>query len=419
MGTHSLTHCENCDAALQGPYCHVCGQPVVSPVRHAAHAIEDVFESFWHLDGRVFRTLRDLLAPGRVALEYLAGHRVRYIPPLRLFVILSLLTFFVGKLVVHAEGPAFQLDPKDTQFAQLQTVAEVERVRDRALQRIAAAEDRAADTPGANPTLLVMRAQVQGAAAARIAELRGHAQPVGDTAPPDAPAGAASPASPSPAPPAAPSAAKRKGATAPGGEATSSATAAAPAAPSAPEIAFGGQWDPEKDPIRIGWLPGFANKWLTARAARAQRNLAAMENDGDALLQAFMGALPTALFLMVPVFALLLKVFYLGSRRLYLEHLTVALYSHAYMLLALLASFLLVAVGNAFAAPASLVEPLTSLGAIAVWTWVPIYLLLMQKRVYAQGWWATVIKYLLIGSIYLVLVSFAALYALLAGLVGM
>ena len=147
MGTHSLTHCENCDAALQGPYCHVCGQPVVSPVRHAAHAIEDVFESFWHLDGRVFRTLRDLLAPGRVALEYLAGHRVRYIPPLRLFVILSLLTFFVGKLVVHAEGPAFQLDPKDTQFAQLQTVAEVERVRDRALQRIAAAEDRAA-VPG-------------------------------------------------------------------------------------------------------------------------------------------------------------------------------------------------------------------------------------------------------------------------------
>ena len=147
--------------------------------------------------------------------------------------------------------------------------------------------------------------------------------------------------------------------------------------------------------------------------------MAAMENNGDALLQAFMGALPTALFLMVPVFALLLKVFYLGSRRLYLEHLTVALYSHAYMLLALLASFLLGAVGNAFATGGSLVEPLTQLGLVAVWTWVPVYLLLMQKRVYAQGWWATAIKYLLIGSIYLVLVTFAALYALLAGLVGM
>lgn len=390
MGTHSLTHCENCEAALQGPYCHACGQPVVSPVRHAAHAIEDVFESFWHLDGRVFRTLRDLLAPGRVALEYLAGHRVRYIAPLRLFVILSLLTFFVGKLVVHAEGPVFQVDPEDTKFAQMQTVAEVEQARDRALQKISVAEQRGSDTPGASPTLVMMRTQVQGAAAARIAELRKQAPAAeGAKAGAGVPAEATSPARPS------------------------------PAAPSAPEVAFGGQWDPKKDPIRIGWLPDFANEWLTARAARAQRNMAAMENDGDALLQAFMGALPTALFLLVPVFALLLKVFYLGSGRLYLEHLTVALYSHAYMLLALLASFLLVAVGNAFGAPASLVEPLTSLGAIAVWTWVPIYLLLMQKRVYAQGWWATVIKYVVIGWIYLVLVSFAALYALLAGLVGM
>ncbi|KGM53114.1 hypothetical protein N800_11020 [Lysobacter daejeonensis GH1-9] len=415
MGTHSLTHCENCEAALQGPYCHACGQPVVSPVRHVAHAIEDVFESFWHLDGRVFRTLRDLLAPGRVALEYLAGHRVRYIAPLRLFVILSLLTFFVGKLAVHAEGPAFQLDPKDTQFAQLQTVAEVERVRDAALQRIAAAEDQAADTPGANPALLVARAQVQGAAAARIAELREQATAAGTKAEAKAaPATAPASAAPTPADAAAATDAVRQDAKAAPVEPTT-----APATSGAVEVKFDQQWDPEKDPIQIGWLPDFANRWLTERLARAQRNITSKGNDGDALLQAFMGALPTALFMLVPVFALLLKVFYLRSRRLYLEHLTVALYSHAYMLLALLSSFLLVAVGNAFDARGSLVEPLTRLGIIAVWTWVPIYLLLMQKRVYVQGWWATVIKYLLIGWIYLVLVSFAALYALLAGLVGM
>lgn len=109
MASHSLTHCENCGAALQGPYCHACGQPVVSPVRHAAHAVEEVFESFWHLDGRVFRTLRDLMVPGRLALQYLAGHRVRYIAPLRLFVILSLLTFFVGKLAALPMRPPRQI----------------------------------------------------------------------------------------------------------------------------------------------------------------------------------------------------------------------------------------------------------------------------------------------------------------------
>ncbi|AAW73825.1 conserved hypothetical protein [Xanthomonas oryzae pv. oryzae KACC 10331] len=40
-----------------------------------AHAVEEVFESFWHLDGRIFRTLRDLLVPGRLALRLLSGQR--------------------------------------------------------------------------------------------------------------------------------------------------------------------------------------------------------------------------------------------------------------------------------------------------------------------------------------------------------
>ncbi|MET0755392.1 MAG: DUF3667 domain-containing protein, partial [Pseudoxanthomonas sp.] len=82
-GHQAPVHCENCHATLQGEFCHQCGQSIHNPVRHAGHAIEEVFESFWHLDGRVFRTLRDLLWPGRTAMEYLAGHRQRYLPPLR------------------------------------------------------------------------------------------------------------------------------------------------------------------------------------------------------------------------------------------------------------------------------------------------------------------------------------------------
>lgn len=41
--------------------------------------------------------------------------------------------------------------------------------------------------------------------------------------------------------------------------------------------------------------------------------------------------MPTALFILMPVFALLLKLAYLGSGRLSLEHLVVALYSHAFL----------------------------------------------------------------------------------------
>nr|WP_313509427.1 DUF3667 domain-containing protein [Stenotrophomonas geniculata] len=83
--------CENCDTALHGHYCHRCGQSAHNPLKHVGHAIEEVFESFWHLDGRIFRTLRDLWVPGRIALNYLKGRRVGYVQPLRLFVILTCL----------------------------------------------------------------------------------------------------------------------------------------------------------------------------------------------------------------------------------------------------------------------------------------------------------------------------------------
>ena len=38
--------------------------------------------------------------------------------------------------------------------------------------------------------------------------------------------------------------------------------------------------------------------------------------------------------------------------------------------------------------------------------WIPIYLLIAQKRIYAQGWPMTLLKYFFIGTLYLVLLSF-------------
>ncbi|GHD66051.1 hypothetical protein GCM10007164_04040 [Luteimonas padinae] len=40
-----------------------------NPIRPLGHAVEEFCEAFWHLDGRVFRTLRDLWSPGEVAIN--------------------------------------------------------------------------------------------------------------------------------------------------------------------------------------------------------------------------------------------------------------------------------------------------------------------------------------------------------------
>jgi hypothetical protein len=54
----------------------------------------------WHeltgYDGRVASTFKTLLHPGRLTVEYLAGHRARYLSPVRLYLTLSLIYFVVA-----------------------------------------------------------------------------------------------------------------------------------------------------------------------------------------------------------------------------------------------------------------------------------------------------------------------------------
>jgi hypothetical protein len=53
---------------------------------------------------------------------------------------------------------------------------------------------------------------------------------------------------------------------------------------------------------------------------------------------------------------------------------------------------------------------------IALLLWMPLYLLLMQKKVYAQGWLMTLLKYSVIGFAYFILLTFAAVTMFLATL---
>jgi hypothetical protein len=49
--------------------------------------------------------------------------------------------------------------------------------------------------------------------------------------------------------------------------------------------------------------------------------------------------------------------------------------------------------------------------------WMPVYLLLMQKRIYGQGWIMTTLKYLVLGLCYSILLSFGVAATILASLV--
>lgn len=92
--------CLNCGMPLQGTFCHRCGQKDQNrrlPIKALLH---DVLHDLWHLDHKILESLWLLVRrPGFLAEEYLAGRRMRHVPPFRLYVIASFALFLAFSLV--------------------------------------------------------------------------------------------------------------------------------------------------------------------------------------------------------------------------------------------------------------------------------------------------------------------------------
>jgi hypothetical protein len=95
--------CGNCGAALTGPYCAHCGQHAHDSARTMAALLHDGWHVLTHVDGRFWRSMHYLLLrPGRLTQEYFAEHRARYLPPVRLYLVLSALFFAFGALAASS-----------------------------------------------------------------------------------------------------------------------------------------------------------------------------------------------------------------------------------------------------------------------------------------------------------------------------
>jgi len=91
-----LIHCENCGALLTGRWCSQCGQAAIDYRRSFRHVIVDALDSFLNFESKFFATIGWLIArPWHLTNQFLAGRRVRYVHPLRLYLLVSILFFFV------------------------------------------------------------------------------------------------------------------------------------------------------------------------------------------------------------------------------------------------------------------------------------------------------------------------------------
>ncbi|HVC01817.1 MAG TPA: DUF3667 domain-containing protein [Steroidobacteraceae bacterium] len=93
-------HCQNCDAVLTGRFCAACGQRVEYEVHGLGYFIGEATADLTHADSRLWRTLVALVfRPGFLTREYFAGRRARYLPPIRLYLVLSVLVFLTSSTI--------------------------------------------------------------------------------------------------------------------------------------------------------------------------------------------------------------------------------------------------------------------------------------------------------------------------------
>lgn len=93
--------CLNCGAPLHGGFCASCGQRAVPPDPTVRELAGDAWQELSGYDGRILATIRGLMRPGFLTREYIAGRRAGYLPPVRLYLIVSVFYF-----VIAASAPA-------------------------------------------------------------------------------------------------------------------------------------------------------------------------------------------------------------------------------------------------------------------------------------------------------------------------
>ncbi|RYZ97428.1 MAG: DUF3667 domain-containing protein [Sphingobacteriaceae bacterium] len=89
--------CLNCGAELAGKYCHKCGQENLHLKENFGHVITHAVADYFHFDHHFFHTLKPLLfEPGKLTNEYMAGRRAQFLHPVKMYIFISIVYFLLA-----------------------------------------------------------------------------------------------------------------------------------------------------------------------------------------------------------------------------------------------------------------------------------------------------------------------------------
>jgi len=113
--------CLNCGTILEGKFCHNCGQENLQMKESFGHMMNHAISDYFHFDDQFFHTIKPLFfKPGFLSNEYMAGRRIRYLHPVKMYIFISLV-YFVLLFQTGNKTKRDILDNKKSAKKQLQT----------------------------------------------------------------------------------------------------------------------------------------------------------------------------------------------------------------------------------------------------------------------------------------------------------
>src|SRR5256886_1107946 len=357
-----FTHCENCGATLAGPHCAQCGQAAIDYRRSFRHVIVDVLDSFLNWDSKFFATIGLLIVkPWRLTNEFLAGKRVRYLHPLRLYLLASILFFFA----INYGAKGLRLEPgKISEKNRAAVSAAVAEKRDE-IEAELDKDNLSADERKKAQEDLDYLTKPSPAATTAAEE-----QPSPTIAP------TASPTQPSPT-------------MTPEGSPPEPGKRTYGAVNERPFLVF--------DADKKSSTP--FERWLEARA---KEKMGEHGTKMGLFITTLFSNLPYMMLCCIPLFALVLKVLYIRRHIFYIDHLIYALHIHTFFYTGIML-IVLVTIGLNRFAPGAIAGWLIAL----LWIAIVTHIFLSIRRVYRQGWFISTVKFFTGGFVYLMVISAA------------
>ena len=367
--------CPNCGTPLHGQYCWQCGQRSRVRLITLWELLRDAVGDLFELDSRLWRSLKPLVfRPGLLTSDYLAGRRARYMPPFRMYLVLSIIFFLIWNL----NSGEFRVTPPDSESvseAINEQISELEQLqleepdpsRQEKIDQLNKVMDRLnlRDQPGRpadiGTGIVVDGGNVKNAPDDDGVDAVSAASPYEDAVD-DVQPGLVDESVPVESAADVIKKKNRKG------------------------------WPCEKWKIEseLDWIDEWNEKIKTACKK--------MERDqGETFGKAMLDNLPAMMFIFLPLLALALKVLYLGSGRYYVEHLLFTVHYHAFFFLIVTLTIIVHSSQDLLHLPDWLVGIYT---AVVVFYIQPVYLYKALRRVYQHGHIGTFIRWFLLSVAY-------------------